>query len=43
MREALLPADNPRFGFYRVCLNLAIWNRLMGRCEYMPVDSRWGM
>jgi hypothetical protein len=42
-REALLPIDIPRFGFYRICLNLKIWNRLMGRFEYMPVDSRWGM
>jgi hypothetical protein len=38
-----MPIDIPRFGFYRICLNLKIWNRLMGRFEYTPVDSRWGM
>jgi hypothetical protein len=41
-REALLPIEGHRFSFHRNCLNLRIWNRLMGRFEYTtPVDSRW--
>jgi hypothetical protein len=43
MRKALLPIDTPRLGFYRACLDLRIWNWLMGRFEYMSVDSRWWM
>jgi hypothetical protein len=35
--------DSPLYSsFHRICLNLKIWNRLMGRFEYTPVDSRWG-
>jgi len=37
-REALLPVEVDRFSFHRICLNLKIWNRLMGRFEYTPVD-----
>jgi hypothetical protein len=38
-----MPIDNPRSSFHRICLNLVIWNRLMGRFEYTPVDSRGGL
>jgi hypothetical protein len=37
-----MPIECPCFSFHRICLNLKIWNRLMGRFEYTPVDSRWG-
>jgi hypothetical protein len=39
----LLPVHIRPFSFHRICLNLKIWNRLMGQFEYMPVDSRWRM
>jgi hypothetical protein len=34
-----MPIEVRRSSFYRICLNLEIWNRLMGRFEYTPVDS----
>jgi hypothetical protein len=40
-REALLPTEVRCSSFHRICLNLKIWNRLMGRFEYRPVDPRW--
>jgi hypothetical protein len=36
-----MPIECRRSSFHRICLNLAIWNRLMVRFEYTPVDSRW--